>query len=228
MSLNTTKTNYNKAYKIYDKLNNQWSKIESGQSKDSDFEINQLLLDLRKFRKYLNGVYIDDLKGKIPKESIDQVKHNMSLFNEAHYHIERKIKGIKYYDDIILPLGKFIEDQKLSLPEYKKWARTEEELIGKFAAVITHVDNVLEYENEIRRMSKGKMSPKEFKKIFDTLKYDMIPVPGMKFQSIEDFSRKQSRLGRLNQTREATDKQHAEWLASNVMKSQAERNKIRK
>ena len=207
MSLNTTKSNYNKAYKLYDKINNQWSEVESGKSSDSDFNINQLLLNLRTFRKHLNGVYIDDLKGKISKESIDQVKHNMSLFNEAHYHIERKIKGIKYYDDIILPLGKFIGDQKMHHPEFKKWARDNDELVKKFAAVITHVDNVLDYENEIKRMGKGKMSNKEFKKIFDTLKWEMIPLPGMDFQSIEDFNKTQpKRLGSLNQTREETEK----------------------
>lgn len=210
MSLNTTKTNYNKAYKFYDKLSNRWSKIESGDAADSDFEINQLLLNLKAFRKYLNGVYIDDLKGKVSKESLKQVRHNMALFNEAHYHMERKIKGIKYYDDIILPVGKFIADQKMNPPEFKKWARDEDELVKKFAAVITHVDNVLDYENEIRRMGKGKMSPKEFKKIFDTLKWDMIPLPGMNFQSIEDFKEnKPKRLGSLNQTREESEE---DWM----------------
>ena len=59
--------------------------------------------------------------------------------------------------------------------DYKKWAKSEEELTGKFIGMITHPDNIETYRNQIRRMALGTMSLKEFKKIFDATKNKMIP-----------------------------------------------------
>lgn len=205
MSFNTTKKNYNKAYKIYDKIGDQFHEIEKGLGKESDFRINQLLLDLRDFRKYLNGVYVDDLKGKVDEETLDQVKHNMNLFNEAHYHIERKIKGIKYFDDIILPVTNFIEEMNLSDAEYRQWANDYDQLAQKFAATITHIDNVESYENELKRLGKGKMSKREFMKIFNILKSEMIPLPELKFQSLSDYSQEMDRQNLMNPYRTESD-----------------------
>ena len=187
MSLATSKQNYNKAYKLYDKINRAWSKIESGGSeKNPEYEIAQILLDLKSFRKYLNGVYIDDLKGKIPQDTLEQVKHNMALFNEAHYYIERNIKGIRYADALKTAVTNFFDASFIAPGEYRKYAVDKEQLAKKFIATITNVDNVNDYENEIRRMMKGKMSDREFLKIFNTLKNEMIPLRE-DFESLEDF-----------------------------------------
>jgi len=191
MSVRTSVDNYNRAFRIYDKINQAWSKINSGESTNPEYDVSQLLLKLRKFRKFLNGVSIAELKSKYPND-IKQIQHNMNLFNEAFYYIERDIKGIRYADNLKTAVNQFIEDMRLEPGLIRSLGGSVESAAKRFIAAITKVENVLDYENEIKRMMKGKMSQKEFEKIFNTLKPDIIPA-AKSFQSLKDYTKEKKR-----------------------------------
>lgn len=164
--------NYNKAAKLYDNINNAWHEISSGGVRNVDYKINNTLRKLREFDKVLSGIDIDDIKEKVSGEKLDKVKENIELFREASYYIERDLKSIDYADDLKDVIDNYFEQLHLKDAELRKWGGREK-AIKLFIAAITHPDRVLDYENEIRRIIKGKMSTNEFKRIFSVLQEKM-------------------------------------------------------
>ena len=189
MSLSTTKDTYNKAFRLYDKLNDAWYELESGKGTNIEFEVDQLLRNLNTFGKLIEKIYIDDLKGNISQEQLEHVKHNKDLFWQGFFMMSRHAKGIKYADEIKAPLASYIYKLKVQPNEYRQFADDEQDLVKKFVAALTHPDNVMDLELKLKRIAKGTMSEKEFRSIYDTYKGYIIRASDKKgeFQSFNDY-----------------------------------------
>ena len=187
MSLKTTKENYNKAKSIYLEIDDAWSKLQSGDLEDSDFQINQLLLRIKDLKKALQYIDLNDLEGNYPQHTIDAVTKNAKLFNEAVYFIERFLLQSKYTKSLLDPIRlKYLPDMHLSDDEIEKWGGDLDKVAKKFIGAITHRDNIKEYENKIKRMAVGTMTIPEFKRIFDVIKHKMVVSP-KKFESLANY-----------------------------------------
>jgi len=189
MSFNTTKDTYNRSFRMYDRISDMWAALESGQSKNVEYDVDLLLKDLNIFSKLVEKIYVNDLKGKIPQEKLDQVIHNKELFREAMYYILRSAKGIKYNDEIRGPVMSYILKLKPLRSEYKEIAQDEKELAKKFAGALTHPDNITDLELKLKRIANGTMSLNEFSKIFNAY-LGYIPQPKKEtgeFQPLSDY-----------------------------------------
>ena len=196
MSLVTTKQNYNKAFRLYDKLNDAWAKLESGRGANIEFELEQLLNGLSIFSKLVEKIYIEDLKGSIDPEKLDQVKHNKELFRQGLFMMARHAKGIKYADEMRGPVTSYLTKLNLPRHDYQRIAKDIPTLGRKLIGALTHPDNVLDLELKLKRVANGSMNLAEFKKLFDTYKKHILRAKEGKssFQSREDYQKSSTRV----------------------------------
>lgn len=199
MSLQTTIKNYKKAQTAYEEIDDTWADFENSDEQASDFELNQVLQHLKELKKYLKYVDVSDLEGEYSDETIDNVKYNLELMNDAAFFWGRSFLGAKYSKDLKDAVKlKYFPGLKLSDDEINRWGG-EKSLTNKFIGAITHPENIVEYERAIRRMALGTMSQSEFNKIFDVLKFKMIPIqkgtkrfggrlPENKIPSLEEYT----------------------------------------
>lgn len=174
MSLKTTKENYQEAKEIYKEIDDIFYGLQSGEIDDSEFQLNQLLNRLKDFKRKLKYVQPQDLVGAYPDKVVTAVTKNMKTFEEALYFWERFFLASKLGRDLLDPLMmKYIPDLNLSDQEIDKFGNKK--LLAKsFIGAVTHPDNIMEYENKIKRMIIGTMTSQEFRRIFDVIKHRMI------------------------------------------------------
>jgi hypothetical protein len=187
MSLKTTKENYKKAKSTFLEIDDIFQDLQSREIEESEFQLDQVLDRLKNFKKYLRNVDAADLAGIYEDKTIRAVLKNLDTMRDANYFWERFFLQAKYGKDLFDPIKlKYIPELNLSEIELKKWGKNNEQISWKFIGVITHPDNIKEYENKIKRMILGTMSRQEFKRIFDVLKYKMI-TESMKIPTLKEY-----------------------------------------
>lgn len=187
MSLKLTRENYKKAKSIFVEIDDIFQDLQSEEIEETEFKLNQVLNRLKDLKKYLQKVDVADLAGNFDDKTIRAVLKNLDTMNDAVYFWERFFLQAKYGKDLIDPIRlKYIPELHLSDIESEKWGRSNERISKKFVGVITHSDNIKEYENKIKRMIIGTMTKQEFKRIFDVLKYKMI-TESMNFTSLDQY-----------------------------------------
>jgi len=190
MSLKTTVDNYKKAKAIYKAVDDQWYDMEQKGENITEFDINQLLNRLKDLKRHIRYVEIADLEGAHSQETIDAVKHNTELMQDALYFWERSFSGQKLASDLQdAVFQKYLPDANVPEKDLDTFGGNMKELGKRFIAAITHRDNVKEYERAIKRMNLGTMSQREFDKIYAVLKHKMIPAKKHKFQSRDDYKK---------------------------------------
>jgi len=173
MSLKTTVENYKRAKLIYNEIDDVYYDLQQGEIEETEFLLNQTINKFSEFKRYLKGIHLEDLK-EYPEKTQDAVKHNVEIFNDAAYFLERFFLGAKYAMGLKEPITvKYVPGLNLEQHEIDKWGN-QKLLSKKLIAALTHPDNVLEYDKSIRRMILGTMSQREFDKIYDVIKHKMI------------------------------------------------------
>jgi len=184
--LKTTVENYKKAKSIYKEIDDKFSEHQQDRLDKSEFQINQILNRLNDFEKHLRYIQLDDLDGNYPSQTIDAVKHNTEVFQDALYYWKRFFLGSKYAIGLKDPITlKYVPGLNLESQELDKWGG-EEELAKKIIGTLISDLYVTEYEKSIKRMILGTMLQKEFNRIFDVIKHKMIVSP-KKFISIDKY-----------------------------------------
>jgi hypothetical protein len=178
MSLQSSVENYKFAERLHQEIDDAFNVIEGNENIPTQ-QIDKLLSDLHKLETVLSKINSQDLAEKYSKEIIDNVQHNIDFFYEAAHYIKKIMLGRKYYDLIISPIKSYI-----NRVYYGNGDR--QELSKKFAAMLTHKDNIMTFINQIRRIAVGTMSDNEFKKIYNANKHKMIG--GTKaFESFDNY-----------------------------------------
>jgi len=186
MSLKTTVDNYKKAKSIYKEIDDLWYGLQSGSIEDSEFQTNQILNRLKELKRHLRFIDIQDLSGMYNDKTMTAVTNNTKTFEEALYFWERFFLASKYGNDLFDPLRmKYVPDLNLQPTEIDKFGG-EKGLAKSFIGAITHPDNIKEYENKIKRIIIGTMSPQEFRRIFDVIRHKMIAHKNVKNSKIPE------------------------------------------
>jgi len=186
MSLITTKKYYNKAKSIYNEIDNDYNELQSGEKEESEFILNQNINKLKILKKYLRYIDLDDIKNSYEQKIIDAVTHNVNFMEDALYYWERFFLQSKLNKELLDPLRlKYIPELHLGEDEKEKWGKTDLEIAKKFIGAAAHPDNIKEYEKALKRIALGTMTNREFKRIFDVIKYKMLSKKS--FQSLSNY-----------------------------------------
>lgn len=188
MSLKSTRENYKKAKFIFLEIDDIFHDLQSEKIEETEFKINQVLNKLKDLRKLLQKVDIADLAGVFDDKIIRAVLKNLETMNDANYFWERFFLQSKYGKNLLDPIKlKYIPELHLTDIELEKWGKNIKRVSWKFVGAITHPDNIKKYENKIKRIVIGTMTQREFKRIFDVLKYKM--VTESKFISLNQYEK---------------------------------------
>ena len=117
------------------------------------------------------------------------IEDNIAYMYEEILNIKKRLEVDEYVENLWVPVRRYIKQMKEDPSNYKKWAKDEEQLTGKFIGMITNPDNFDMYKNHIKRMALGTMNLKEFKKIFNAAKHKMIPLPEYTFESFREYKK---------------------------------------
>lgn len=191
MSLKSSVEYYKQAEYLWKEIDQTFNEFEDGNIPDIrvDNVVAKTISDISRLTGLLRKINIQDLEGHYDKNIIDDVKYNIGAFYEAADYIEKYLLGKKYYDSLLNGVSRLIEEMSLDHGQYKKWAKDEEELSRKFTNMLLHPNNINQFINQIKRISLGTMSEKEFRKIYDTNKNKMIPIlhEGLSFYSFKEY-----------------------------------------
>ena len=169
----------------YKEVNELFSKFENKEIPEDQLDnlIDNALNDIKMSQSILKRLNIKDIYGEYEKSFVEDIRANMEFMKEAFEHIYDTFISIKLYDDLIEPVKIYIEKMNLPSNEYKKWANSEQQLASKFTAML--VKNSYLFKNQIKRMSIGTLSEREFRKIFITNNHKMIPI--YTFESFSNY-----------------------------------------
>ena len=166
MSLKTTIENYQYAEKMHQDIDDEFNSLDQNENVTPP-KIAKMLADVHRLEIALNKITIKDLKEKYSPEVVEDIEHNVDFFYEGADYIKRRLLGIKYYDLIIGPMYHYINKVYYGTGDKKDLSR-------KFAAMLTHPNNIMTFMNYIKRMAVGTMSDSEFKKIYTSNKNKML------------------------------------------------------
>jgi hypothetical protein len=179
--------NYSLAESLFDKIQDNFQKIEEKTSSEETYEIDKLIDDIKRVTNILNRINVDELSEQIEDEDKETIEFNINFIYESLDYMEKYLLGEKYRDNILVPIRDYIKKMFLHSQDYSRWASDEDELAKKYAEMLTHPNNVLIFQNFIKRLALGTVSQREFLKIFNTNKHKMIPSPKSSFKSFKDY-----------------------------------------
>ncbi|MFA5153659.1 MAG: hypothetical protein WC554_13955 [Clostridia bacterium] len=165
MSLKTTIENYKLAEQLHKDIDDAFNSLDQDEITSQQSE--KILSDIRRLELVLAKINVEDLKEKYDDSFIEDVQHNVDFFFDAADYIKKYLYGRKYYDLIIGPITSYIGKVYYGPGNHRELAR-------KFAAMLTHRDNIMTFMNYIKRIAVGTMSDTEFKKIFNSNKHKII------------------------------------------------------
>ena len=191
MSLKNSIGFYKESKYLYDSISKVFNDFEEGNISDIQIDtiISRTLEDINRLNNTLPKVNIRDLEENYDKETIEDVEHNIDFYYEAADYIEKYLLGKKYYNSLLNGISTLVKKLSPSQNDYQKYAKTENELIRKFTAMLLHPNNIMQFINQIKRMAVGTMSTNEFKKIFYTNKGKMQKLPKRNFQSFKEYKK---------------------------------------
>jgi hypothetical protein len=174
MSIKTSIENYRKAKSIYKEIDDAFYDLEIKKEEETEFTLNQLVNRLNDLRRSLKYINVSELEGNYTPETIEAIKYNINIFQEALFFWERSFLRAKYTKSLNDPVRlKYIPGLNLFDDETEKWGGSNAQVAKKFITAITHPDNVIQYEKAIKRMALGTMTQREFRRIFDVIKHEM-------------------------------------------------------
>lgn len=183
---------YLRADELYEKISSVFERIESGEItyEKEKFKFIKLQGDLKMLQSILTKIDTDILEDYVNNETIQTMEHNITYMMENSEYIEKRILADQYFEDLRIPVKKYIRNIAGDPSNYKKWAKDEDELTRKFIGMLTHPDYIDSYIHQIKRMALGTMSLKEFKKIFEATKHKMIPLwESFEFQPFSEYKK---------------------------------------
>ena len=180
---------YKRADDLYEKISKNFESIESGAiTYESDqFKFIKLQSDLKQLESMLTKIDTESLERYIGKEHTDILEHNITFMIENCEYIQKRLMADQYVDQLFHPIKKYFQQFMGDQSNYKRWAHSEEDLTKKFIGMMTHPNNIDYFKGYLKRMALGTMSLKEFKKIFESSKHRMIPLPEQKFESFSEY-----------------------------------------
>ena len=186
-SFQIAKDNYNSSFKLYDRINDLWYKLESGLGKNIEYELEQLAELIKEFKSSVKKIDINSLSSYISKEKTNQIKHNKNLFNEAIFMISRHIDSIKYADDLRKTMLSYIVKLHLPKYEYSEYADNEQTLAKKIISAVTHPDNIDDFKLKLNRIANNTMNIKEFKLLFYVFLKHILKEKEPELEKSDDF-----------------------------------------
>lgn len=178
MSYKSSADSHNKALRLYRDIDKTYQKLETGNIKIFEYKVENAIDKVYELKKLTNKINLNDLSDKLTLEKVEKVKKNISFFRHFSYFMERELHKIYFSEKLKEPIQNYITNLNIDKYELANYGSYDQ--LGKeFISAMTQRDRVLDYKNEIMRIVKGKMSQKEFNKIFSVLrryiKKDFIP-----------------------------------------------------
>ena len=169
----------------YEQISKAFQRFEEGDipTDQLDTLIERALNEIKIAQSNLKRLNIKDIEGEYDEVFIDDIQKHITFFKDAFSHFYDSFTGAKLYDEIIDSVKLYIKGVSLSPKEYERYAETEDQLAGKFTAMlIKHVDT---FKNQMKRIAVGTMSQREFNKIYHTNYRKMIP--SYTFESFNNY-----------------------------------------
>jgi len=176
------------ANELYPSIIDEFAEIEAGKP-FSTIQTERLSDKIKKAVNLLKQIDTVAIGEKLSDDKVEIVEHNINFMYEELLYLQKRLMADTYIDDLKVPVRKYIRKIAGDPSNYKKWAKDEDELVGKFIGMLTSPDNIETYKSQIRRMALGTMSLREFKKIYQATKHKMIPrwEESQRFQSFSKY-----------------------------------------
>ena len=114
MSFATSIKNYGLAESLFDKIQENFEKIEDKSSTELTYDIDKLLEDIKKITSVLNKINVDELSEQIGDEDREPIEYNINFMYESIDYMEKYVLGEKYRVNLYIPVRKYIKKKKLS------------------------------------------------------------------------------------------------------------------
>jgi hypothetical protein len=158
---------------LFPKIQDKFFEFEDGKIFDA-VQRKRMLDEIKRALTILKSIDTTTLDGVLEKETIKKVESDVNNMYESLLSIENRIISDEYIENLLIPVKNYISKVVGTPSSYRLWAKNEDDLTKKFIAMLTKPENLEQYKSQIKRMSLGTMSVKEFKNIFNTLKHKMV------------------------------------------------------
>lgn len=188
MMIKTTISNYNAAVELYSEISNDIKELETADSNRKEFLIDKIILDAKNLSKYMNRINLSVLLSNYPNETIEIVKDNMEKLKETVWYAERHAIGSRLYDAALSNVESLVGKSEIGAYDMYNFAKSETEFAKKICSTMTDPKYVMDQRGNLNKIISGKMSPKEFKNLFNAIKSKMIPRKMVEsFESIKKY-----------------------------------------
>ncbi len=159
--INSSVHNYNKALKLFKEVRDLWDNLEDA----SDYEYMEALDKVDALKKHVNKINISDIEDYLSgrEETLQEVKHNISVFKEGTYRMGREILGWSYYRDLLDAVPRYVTALQKKYPS----KYPDKDIAKRFINEIIHPSNIDRYKKNIESIIRGNMTIPYFARIFD-------------------------------------------------------------
>jgi len=174
---------------LFPEVKDQYAQI-ADEGKTNKIYVSNFLEKTKKILSIIKNINTDLLATAVNKEILEKIEKDLNFIHDEVIWMQNSVSGQTLYNDLLDPVIKYIKNlsgTSAETADYRKWAKDKDELAKKYIAMLTHPNNIETYKNQIRRMSMGTMSQKEFNKIYNATKHKMIPLPTHKFESFNEY-----------------------------------------
>lgn len=196
-----TATSYNRAkkseelyytvHRIFKEITEIFNKIESGEYtyEENKIEFLEINNKLKSIKTLLPKIDLNVVSLYVDEDKLTALKNNIRYMLETVTDISYRLEADQYVSKLRIPLKQYFSKINEDPRNYKRWAEDEETLIKKFTAALLDPEEFELYKNYIKRIIVGTLSPKQFKQIYNTLKYKMTPLPKRTFESFNEYKK---------------------------------------
>ena len=158
--------NYKLAKSLYYDISDNFYDLENKEIEDRDFLIDQTLEDIKKLKRYISRINIEELEDYVEINAMNNIKANIEHYKEAAYFIEKSLNTMQYYDAILDPLTDYIDDVS--------WQEVDDEKIEAKKKIARHLtDNYAVYKNQINAIIRNSMADRAFYRLFNGIKSEI-------------------------------------------------------
>jgi hypothetical protein len=181
---------FNVSKELFPSIIDEFAEIEEGEKIDI-VKSERLSDKIKRTLLLLKQIDTGIISEMTDNDTIETIEDNINYMYEELIYVKNRLLANKYIENLRSPVKNYIARTQGDPSNYKKWAKNEEDLVGKFIGMLTHPNNIELYLNYIKRMAVGTMSDAQFKKMFNATKHKMIPdFSQNNFQSFSDFKNK--------------------------------------
>ena len=188
IAITNTENYFKHAYGFNEKIREMLQKFREADDDEKHVLLEDITIFLKDLTKFTNKINITILERTYPKDAIEYATNLVEEFKRTIAYTEKFLIGKKFLDSSVYNLELLVEKSKFEKYDYMRYAKDEKDLAYKIGLIIADPRRISNYMQIISKISSGKMSIDEFKKLFDHIK-GKLPEVQRQNESFVSFSK---------------------------------------